>query len=204
MLDLKMTQVIKRALGSRYGGLEMTPHASKVVKDALLQKALAAGKSIRQLTRFLAKLLPETLVLLKSILTAEKTPVGNAHAPIPGAYPLLAEVPSVATETTTINRTEEKSALIRPKTPVVEPVPETSKQPHSEATDHVRVKSAQVQPEISDVQPVPRSLELSDSTTVTPACLWSRVYVVSPEIYTHTSAHIHSTLWHVQLANAHT
>jgi hypothetical protein len=100
--------------------------------------------------------------ILRDVLTNEITPAGRAHAPIPGAYPILREVPETAPKATSPSNTNEASALVLQETSSVQSEPESSEQRHSvTGKDHIeevlvptKSKKAELQSDVESLKPL--------------------------------------------------
>jgi hypothetical protein len=160
--DRMLTRYIKKVLESCCYGIALTSPALDMVKRALLRGPLAEGTTLRRRLHILRRLIPDTLNILRDILTNETTPVGRAQAPIPGAYPILREVPETAPEATSPSSTKEALALVLPETSSVQPESESSEQRHSatgkDLTEAVSApkkrKTAELQSELQSPKPL--------------------------------------------------
>lgn len=90
-------KAVEKFLRFYYPGVELGQFAMQMIMAALRRGWRATGATRRALEPILRKAIPRTLATIREVLTAEKTPEGSDHAPIPGAYPIMPEVPA-ATE----------------------------------------------------------------------------------------------------------
>jgi hypothetical protein len=165
--DRMLTRYIKKVLESCCYGIALTSPALDMVRRALLRGPLAEGTTLRRRLHILRRLIPDTLNILRDILTNETTPVGRTHAPIPGAYPILREVPETAPEATSPSSTKEALALVLPETSSVQPESESSEQRHSatgkDLTEAVSApkkrKTAELPSELESLEPLHSATE---------------------------------------------
>lgn len=114
--DKVFMRVAKRAtekfLRLYYRGLTVGQTAMEMIMYALRVGSKPAGLTWRALVYTLRTVVPGVLVTVRDALTAEKTPEGSNHAPIPGAYPSTVEGPEAAAEaeSTSIDHVEPEPA----------------------------------------------------------------------------------------------
>lgn len=117
--DKVFMRVAKRAtekfLRLYYRGVPVGQPAMEMIMYALRVGSKPAGLTWRALVYTLRTVVPGVLVTVRDALTAEKTPEGSDHAPIPGAYPIVAEEPEAAAEAeaTSIDHIEPEPAARR-------------------------------------------------------------------------------------------
>ncbi|GAB7323333.1 hypothetical protein MBLNU13_g05799t1 [Cladosporium sp. NU13] len=100
--DKLFMRVAKRAtekfLRLYYRGVAVGQTAMQMITYALRAGSKLAGLTSETLVYILRTVVPGVLVKIRETLTAEKTPEGSDHAPIPGAYPVMFERPEAAAE----------------------------------------------------------------------------------------------------------
>jgi hypothetical protein len=164
--DRMLTRYIKKVLESCCYGIALTSPALDMVKRALLRGPLAESTTLRRRLHLLRRLIPDTLNILRDVLTNETTPVGGAHAPIPGAYPILREVPETVPEATSPSSINEALALVLPETSSVQPESGSSEQRHSATgKDLIEAVSAPKKRKTAELQSELESLEPLHSAT---------------------------------------
>lgn len=131
MFDHLATQAIHKALRSYHRGLLLTPLAMRMVKKALRRGLSLTGTTLRKLVEILRTVIPTTLATIRNALNAEKTPEGRDHAPIPGAFPSVAEGHNAAAESSRTDHVdpEPEPRPASPKAASMESHHETSKLP---------------------------------------------------------------------------
>lgn len=103
-------RAIQKVVRQHYPEVELGQIDMQMVMNALSAGWGRTGAILRRLEHILRKAIPRALATIKDVLTAEKTPEGSDHAPIPGAYPIMPEVPAAA-EAKPVDRVKLESAL---------------------------------------------------------------------------------------------
>lgn len=91
--DKMVDQAIQLVARWYNDGKQLLPHALDFVKRAVIENYLATYKGFGELVRFLRKVFPATMAILKDVMTTVKASSPGEN--VPGAYPKETEVPSV-------------------------------------------------------------------------------------------------------------
>jgi hypothetical protein len=108
--DRSFNRVAMKAVQKALQGAELGQAALRWVIGTLCEGWKLTRASCRTLAHFLRTAIPATLATIGDVLTAEKTPEGSNHAPIPGAYSIMVKVPETAAQATSIDHVGPKPA----------------------------------------------------------------------------------------------
>lgn len=108
--DRSFNRVAMKAVQKALQGAELGQSALQWVIGTLCEGWKLTGASCRTVAHFLRTAIPATLATIRDVLTAEKTPEGSHHAPIPGAYLIMVKVPETAAQATSIDHVGPKPA----------------------------------------------------------------------------------------------
>ena len=118
--DRLFNRVAMKAIQKALKGAELGQAAWQMVIETLCEGWKLTRASRPTLAHFLRTAIPRTLATIRDVLTAEKTPEGSTHAPIPGAYPLMVEGLAAA-QATSVDHVEPEPATLQTRPQAARP-----------------------------------------------------------------------------------